>query len=438
MTGVPIMATPNAHALLSASAAHRWLHCTAAPLFEAQFPSTTSEYAEEGTVAHAVCELYVRKYFTVMNKRTFNAELKKLQARPRYNEEMLTTAQTYLDFLKEKSMAFPALPYVTPEVRVDLGAYIPDGFGTCDCVMIGGDTLQIVDYKHGKGVPVSAENNPQMRLYALGALDMYGAIYGDAIRTVSMAICQPRLFAEPSEETISVEELRAWGEWLKPIAAEAYSGNGKFVPGEHCKFCRGRAQCRARAEQNMVLEDFRDCVPAGKANEALVTAAVLGDVKRPDGGSPLLSDAEIGDLLTRGKTLVAWYDDLKEYALGAILKGGVIPGYKAVEGRSNRAFVDADEAMQIVVEAGYDEAMLYDRKPKSLSELEKFLGKKRFEELLSKEVYKPKGAPTLVPESDRRAAYNSAASDFANAASGFANAVSDAVKAMLDTAESGV
>ena len=188
----------------------------------------------------------------------------------------------------------------------------------------------------------------------------------------------------------------------------------------------------------MVLEDFRDCVPAGKANEALVTAAVLGDVKRSDGGSPLLSDAEIGDLLTRGKMLVAWYDDLKEYALGAILKGGVIPGYKAVEGRSNRAFVDADEAMQIVVEAGYDEAMLYDRKPKSLSELEKYLGKKRFEELLSKEVYKPKGAPTLVPESDRRAAYNSAASDFANAASGFANAVSDAVKAMLDTAESGV
>ena len=388
MTGVPIMATPNAHALLSASAAHRWLHCMAAPLFEAQFPSTTSEYAEEGTVAHAVCELYVRKYFAVMNKRTFNAELKKLQARPRYNEEMLTTAQTYLDFIKEKSMAFPALPYVTPEVRVDLGAYIPDGFGTCDCVMIGGDTLQIVDYKHGKGVPVSAENNPQMRLYALGALDMYGAIYGDAIRTVSMAICQPRLFAEPSEETISVEELRAWGEWLKPIAAEAYSGNGKFVPGEHCKFCRGRAQCRARAEQNMVLEDFRDCVPAGKANEALVTAAVLGDVKRPDGGSPLLSDAA--------------------------------------------------EAMQIVVEAGYDEAMLYDRKPKSLSELEKFLGKKRFEELLSKEVYKPKGAPTLVPESDRRAAYNSAASDFANATSSFANAASDAVKAMLDTAENGV
>lgn len=160
------MPSPNSHALLSASAAHRWLVCTAAPLFESQFPSSTSEYAEEGTLAHEFCELYVRKHFTVMSRRTFNTELKKLQANPRYNEEMLTTAQTYLDYLKEKAMNFGSAPYVTPEVRVDLSDYIPDGYGTCDCVMIGGDTLQIVDYKHGKGVPVSAENNPQMRLYA--------------------------------------------------------------------------------------------------------------------------------------------------------------------------------------------------------------------------------------------------------------------------------
>ena len=392
------MPSPNSHALLSASAAHRWLVCTAAPIFEAQFPSSTSEYAEEGTLAHEFCELYVRKHFTVMSRRTFNAELKKLQANPRYNEEMLTTAQTYLDYLKEKAMNFGSAPYVTPEVRVDLSDYIPDGYGTCDCVMIGGDTLQIVDYKHGKGVPVSAENNPQMRLYALGALKMFSAIYGDTIQTVSMAICQPRLFAEPSEETISVSELLAWGEWLKPIAQEAYTGNGKFVPGEHCKFCRGRAQCRARAEQNTALEDFNST--------------------RPNGESPLLTDTEIGDLLTRGETLVAWYNDLKEYALNTILKGGTIPGYKAVEGRSNRTFKNADVAMQIVAQAGFDEAVLYDRKPKSLSELEKLLGKKKFAELLSGQVYKPKGSPTLVPMSDKREAYNSAVTDFSDVTAG--------------------
>lgn len=412
------MPSPNSHALLSASAAHRWLVCTAAPIFEAQFPSSTSEYAEEGTLAHEFCELYVRKHFTVMNRRTFNTELKKLQANPRYNEEMLTTAQTYLDYLKEKAMNFGSAPYVTPEVRVDLSDYIPDGYGTCDCVMIGGDTLQIVDYKHGKGVPVSAENNPQMRLYALGALKMFSAIYGDTIQTVSMAICQPRLFAEPSEETISVSELLAWGEWLKPIAQEAYTGNGKFIPGEHCKFCRGRAQCRARAEQNTALEDFKDCIPVNKASDEQIVAAVLGNSTRPNGESPLLTDTEIGDLLTRGETLVAWYNDLKEYALDTILKGGTISGYKAVEGRSNRTFKNVDEAMQIVVQAGFDEAVLYDRKPKSLSELEKLLGKKKFAELLSGQVYKPKGSPTLVPLSDKREAYNSAVTDFSDVTAG--------------------
>lgn len=406
----------NTHALLSASAAHRWLNCTAAPLFEAQFPSTTSEYAEEGTLAHAICELYVRKYFSPMGKRTFNTELKKLQAKPNYDDEMLTTAQTYLDYIKEKSMSYPSAPYVTQEVMVDLSDYIPDGFGTCDCVMIGGDTLRIVDYKHGKGVPVSAENNPQMRLYALGALKMYSMIYGDGIKKVSMAICQPRLFADPSEETITVEELLAWGKWVKPLAQEAYSGNGKFCPGEHCKFCRGKAQCRARAEQNTALEDFKNCVPASKAAPELLT--MNEEARQMLGFPPMLTDAEIGDLLTRGESLVAWYNDLKEYALTSILEGKEIPGYKAVEGRSNRAFKDVDAAMQTIMNAGYDEAVLYDRKPKTLSELEKLLGKKLFMELLGEQVYKPKGAPTLAPASDKRDVYNSASSDFAGVNNG--------------------
>lgn len=410
------MPTPNAHALLSASSAHRWLACTAAPLYEAQFTDGTSAYAEEGTLAHAICELYARKHFTPMGKRAFNSELKKLQAKELYNDEMLTTAQAYVDYLKEKALSYASAPYVTQEVRVDFSDYVPDGFGTCDCVMIGGDTLHITDYKHGKGVPVSAENNPQMRLYALGALKMYSMIYGDSIQKVSMGICQPRLFDEPSEEVITVDELRGWGEAIKPLAQEAYNGNGKFCPGEHCKFCRGKVQCRARAEQNTALEDFKDCVPAGKAAPELLT---MSEEARQVLGLPtLLSDAEIGDLLTRGKSLVAWYKDLEEYALASILAGKEIPGYKAVAGKSNRAFKDADTAFKTLIEKGYDEALLYDRKPKTLSELEKMLGKKTFADFLGDQVYKPLGAPTLAPATDKREAYNSAASDFAGVADG--------------------
>ncbi len=406
----------KAHALLSASAAHRWLVCTAAPMFEKDFPSQSSEYAEEGTLAHEICELHVKKHFTVMSKRTFTAELKKLQAKPLYNDEMLTTAQIYLDYLKTKSLSYSSTPYVTQEVRVDLSDYVPDSFGTCDCVMIGGDTLHITDYKHGKGVPVSAESNPQMRLYALGALKMYQPIYGDSIKKVSMAICQPRLYEEPSEETITTDELIAWGESIKPIAQEAYSGNGKFCPGEHCRFCRGKAQCRARAEQNTALEDFKDCVPGGRAAPELQE---LSEEARQILGFPrMLSDAEIGELLTRGKELVAWYNDLQEYALNAILSGKEIPGYKAVAGRSNRKFKDVDEAFKVLMGAGYDEAILYERKPITLTDVEKLLGKKKFAELLKEQVVKPIGAPTLAPASDARDPYNAAASDFSGVGDG--------------------
>lgn len=180
------MPTPKKHALLSASGAHRWLACTAAPHFEENFPDSTSPYAEEGTLAHAICELYARKKFTVMSTRKFNSELKKLQANPIYAEEMLRTAEAYVGYLTEKAMQYDFAPHVALEVKVNLTDYIPEGFGTCDCIMIGGDTLHITDYKHGKGVKVSAVDNPQMQLYALGALRLYKPVYGDRIKRVSM------------------------------------------------------------------------------------------------------------------------------------------------------------------------------------------------------------------------------------------------------------
>lgn len=397
---------PEKHALLSASSAARWLKCTAAPRFEAQFPQSTSEYAEEGTLAHAICEVKTLKEFTTLSPRTLTARLNKLRKDPRYNEEMEDTSNTYIRHLTEQAASiYASVPTVAAEVKVSFAEYAPEGFGTCDNVMIGGDTLSITDYKHGKGVPVAAQDNPQMRLYALGALSRYAPVFGDSIKRIRMSIDQPRLDSYSTEE-ITVGELRAWGESIKPIAQKAYSDEGEFVPGEHCRFCRGKAQCRARADKNTALEEFKDCVP-GAAWQARAEGQIV------QGAAPaLLTDTEIGELLIRGKELVAWYKDLEEYASGALLAGRPIEGWKLVAGRSVRAFTDQDAAIKAAIAAGIDEAMLYDRKPKTLAEMEKLMGKKAFAEVIGGYVIKPPGKPTLAPMSDKREAYQPAASDF--------------------------
>ncbi len=395
------MPTPEKHALLSASSAARWLKCTASPRFEEQFPENTSEYAEEGRLAHAICELKVIKKFTTqISPRTYTTRLNKLKKEPLYSPEMDKTSDLYVEHLAEQAMTYNSTPNVAAEVMVHFEEYVPEGFGTCDCIMIGGETLSITDYKHGKGVPVSAEGNPQMRLYALGALKRYRAVYGNSIKYVRMTIDQPRIQDEVSTETITVEDLLAWGESIKPAAQKAYMGLGTFCPGEHCRFCRGKAQCRARAEQNTALEEFKDCVPENGS-------------KPPLFGQGTLTDEEIGDLLVRGKDLLAWYKDLEEYALNALLNGGTIPGWKAVAGRSNRAFSDQDAAIAAVIAAGYDEALVYERKPKTLTELEKLMGKAEFAAKLGSFVVKPQGKPTLAPMTDKREPYNPAAADFA-------------------------
>jgi hypothetical protein len=405
------------HALLSASSASRWTACTAAPRFEAQFPETTSEYSEEGRLAHSICELKVLKKFTTsINQRTYTTRLNRLKKDPRYLEEMERTSETYLEHLVEKAMGYSAHPLVNAEVRVDFADYVPDGFGTCDCVMIGGDTLDITDYKHGKGVPVSAEGNAQMRLYALGALKKYEPFYGGMIRRVRMTIEQPRTQEEPSSETLTVDELLAWGETVKPIAQRAYSGFGEFKPGDHCRFCRGKAQCRARAEGNTALEDFKDFLlptPENLAQVNIPAPPVQANGETAPPAPPILTNEEIGELLVRGKNLVAWFNDLEEYALGAILRGESITSWKAVAGRSNRTFTDQDSAVAAVIAAGYDEALVYERKPKTLTALEDLMGKKDFAEKIGAFIFKPPGKPTLAPLSDKREAFSSAASDFA-------------------------
>lgn len=397
---------PDKHAILSPSAAHRWLHCTPAPRVEAEFPETTSEYAEEGRLAHSVCELAAKKKFTVMNNRTYNSRLKKLKADPKWDDEMLSTAATYVEHLTEHAMRFEHAPYVALEVQVDITDYAPEAFGTCDCVMIGGDELIITDYKHGKGVPVSAQDNPQMLLYALGALKLYRPIYGDMIRRVSTYIDQPRLGSYDGA-SMTVEELLAWGESIKPKAAAAFMGTGEFAPGEWCRFCRAKAKCRARANQNTALEDFKDCIPLGRSIPMQAEYDTTGF--KP---SNCLTDEEIGALLVRAEGLVAWYNDLKEYALAACLNGKTIPGWKAVEGRSTRAWTDQDAALEALMAGGVEEAIIYDRVPKTLAQLEKVIGKQRFGELVGGMITKPPGKPALAAESDKRPAYNGAAADF--------------------------
>ena len=398
------MASPTQHAVCSASSSERWLHCTAAPRFEEQFPAGNgSIYAEEGHLAHSICELYGRKRFTVMKKSVFEAEQDQLKADPLFQLEMLTTAQFYVQFLQEKFNEFPAKPFIAFEIQVDFSDYVPDGFGTCDCAMIGGNTLRITDYKHGKGVFVSSINNSQMRLYALGALKFFSAVYGDTIENVIMAIVQPRISEDVTEEHLTVQELRAWGESIKSKAQAAYTGIGAtFEPGEWCRFCRGKAVCKARANKNSAFEDFKDAVPEHAANAGATPA-----------NAQILSNADVGDLLVRAADLVSWYEDLKDYAQSEILAGHDVPGWKVVAGRSNRTFTDQDAAIQAVIAAGYDEAVIYDRKPKSLSELEKLMGKAEFTKQVGKFVIKPPGKPTLAPITDKREAFNSAASDFA-------------------------
>ena len=386
------MSTPEKHALLSASSAERWMHCTRAPRLEETLPEHTSEYAEEGRLAHAIAELKVRKKFTPMSTRAFNAEMKKLKADPLYQEEMQEHTDTYLEYITERAMRYSSTPHVAVERRLDFSRFVPEGFGTGDCVMIGGGLLRIIDLKYGKGVPVDAGHNPQMMLYALGALEAYLPIYGDTIKQVCVSIVQPRLDST-SEFLISRDELIDWGmNEAKPKAETAFKGEGDFLPGDWCRFCRARATCRARSENATALEDFGFAKP------------------------PLLTDAEVGEILQKAKELSKWAADLEDYALQAELSGRDIPGWKAVEGRSNRQFTDIDAAFARLESEGVAEEMLYERRPITLTAAEKLIGKTKFDDLMAGYVIKPPGKPTLAPDSDKRPPYSPAAADFAGAA----------------------
>lgn len=272
---------PEKHALLGASSAERWLMCPPSARLGEQFPDTASEYAAAGTLAHAIAELKARKYFVEpMSNRAFNARLKKLKEDPHYDKGMDAATDTYLEHLKALAMSYGSVqPFVALETRVDFGDCVPEGFGTTDCIIIGAGRMCVADYKNGAGVLVEAEANPQMMLYALGALKVYAPIYGDTIREVHLSIVQPNAGGVREWDT-TVEALREWGEKVvKPAAALAWEGKGDFAPGEWCRFCRARARCSARAARMLELEPMKNAIPEGDSydpEDMVLTDAHLG------------------------------------------------------------------------------------------------------------------------------------------------------------------
>ena len=364
------------HALLSASSASRWINCPPSARLTENIKEEASVYAEEGSLAHELAELKVRKHFIEpMGPRKFNNRVKKLKENTLWQEEMQGYTDIYLEYIQSIAHSFDFKPYVTAERKVDYSGWVPEGFGTADCIVIGGTDMYIIDFKYGKGVPVEAFENPQMMLYALGAYEAYKMLYD--IKQIHMTIVQPRLDSI-SEYEMNKDDLMLWAKQISDIAEEAYEGKGDFKAGEHCKFCKAKATCRARAEKNLELAGFTEFKPE------------------------LLTNEEIGDILLKGRDIAKWVKDLEEYALKECLAGNSITGWKAVEGRTTRCFIDQDKAFEMLKASGINDTILYEKKPLTLAQIEKVLGKKEFKDLVGDQVIKSPGKPTLAVESDKR------------------------------------
>ena len=370
---------PKGHAVLSASSSYRWLRCPPSARLCESYADKGSDYAAEGTDAHALCE------YTLRQALGLEAEdpTKNLTW---YNEEMNDCAMGYAAYVLKQVEAAKQVcadPVVLIEQRVDFSRWVEDGFGTADALIIADGTFKVCDYKHGLGVLVRAEENPQLMCYALGALELFDKIYD--IETVSMTIYQPRRDNVSTYE-LSKDELYRWAdEVLKPTAELAFAGNGNFLCGEWCGFCKAKNNCRARAEANLALAQYEFKLP------------------------PLLTDEDVEEILSKVDELVVWASDIKEYALQQAISGKEWTGWKLVEGRSNRKYVNDTVVAGVVQKAGFDP---YEHKVLGVTAMQKLLGKSRFDELLSPYIEKPQGKPTLVPESDKRPAMSTAAVDF--------------------------
>ena len=372
---------PDNHAVLSASSSYRWLACPPSALECAKLPDVQSDFAKQGTESHALCEYKVKK---ALGQKGENPT----KSLTTFDEEMAECTDAYAQFVMESLSAAKAAcndPLVLVEQRLDFSRWVPEGFGTGDCLIVADDTLSVIDYKHGLGVLVEADKNPQMMCYALGALELFDGIYD--IRQVSMTIFQPRR-ENVSTCTLTKEELLQWADTvLKPTAELAAQGKGEYKAGDHCRFCKIRATCRKRAEYNLELAKYDFAMPS------------------------TLEDREVEAVLAKADELVSWVGDMKDYALQQALSGKKWAGWKLVEGRSNRRYVSDEAVAAKVEEAGYSP---YEKKLMGITALTRLLGKRRFDELLAGLIEKPQGKPVLVPETDKRPAMHTAAEDFEN------------------------
>lgn len=370
----------GSHALLSASSSHRWMHCSPSARLEENFENTTSIFAEEGTFMHELGELKLSKYVGSIKQSIYKKKLNELQSSKFYNHEIDEAVDVYVTFAIELIEGIKQRckdPIILLEQRLDFSKYVESGFGTGDLVIIADGTLEIVDLKGGKGVAVSAEHNPQMQLYALGALTLYDFLYD--IKAVRMTICQPRLYNISTYEVTSAE-LTAWAEnVLMPAAKLAWNGEGEFYTSEYtCKFCRAKATCRARTEKSLEMArlEFRQ--------------------------APLLTKDELKEVLSQANAISAWCKDVWSWAEAKALDGEKVEGFKIVEGRSNRFYGDEIAVIKKLSEAGYSEEEVFTKSIKGITALEKTLGKKVFLQVLDGMITKPRGKWTMVPDSDKR------------------------------------
>ena len=385
----------RAHALLGASKASQWINCPPSARLQESVPDKRSEYADEGTAAHELAEIKLLGRVTQCNskqRKVLDARLAQIKGSKYYGPEMEQAVQEYIEIVEERFMAAKARSsdaVALLEEHVDFTGWVPDGYGTGDVVLIADGVLEVIDLKYGKGVPVSAHNNAQIRLYGLGAWSGYNYLY--SISEVHMTIIQPRL-DNVSTEVMSLGALIEWAESVvKPAADLAFAGDGEFKAGDHCRWCKVKATCRARADENM--------------------KALAHEFKEP----ALMSTEEIGSILFITDQLQAWAKDVAAYANEQALMGNPIPQWKLVEGRSNRAITDKDAAMKAFEEAKLEsEKYLKPQELLGIGELEKRIGKKEFAELLGSLIVKPPGKPVLVPESDKRPELNSIDKEFEN------------------------
>lgn len=372
------------HAILSPSAASRWMTCTPSARLEMEFPNVSSSYADEGTLAHAVGECILRQLAGFITSAEAEIIMAVHMNNQYYNKELHDYAEAYAYFVWNQCK--PGITNLFIETRLNMTEWVEDGFGTADAIIVGDGVLIFDDLKYGKGVPVSAISNPQLMIYALGAYYEFREIF--EINTIQMNIYQPRLDNASTWE-ISVTELLEWAENdLRPKAALAYAGEGEFAPGKACLFCKAKATCRALYDYNMELAQM--------------------EFKNPD----LLSDEEILQVMAKSDMFTKWIGAVESYALATAVSGEKTwPGMKIVEGRSNRKYNSEVIVATKLETAGYTD--IY--KPKALlplGEMEKKLTKPVFKDLVEPLLIKPPGAPCLVNESDKRPAYSVAQSEF--------------------------